>query len=230
MVFHFQYVRHLLSDPVRSRCTFHGLLSVAMRASVNDWRQKKTQALPAQIPSTVQPYLRTMHRPVKPGLQDSGMYRSGQPFPPGPPSLPSPSRPSKVILQRGYREKEGECFQMLRDVIKGHTGEELRTRQEILRKATDLLLTLPMTGGQSEIQASTMIPYETPTRTGPEGTTLAHLGHSCHWPQTWQSDAGFGAATPYHSARFHDQQYHIMSTTQSTSNQSSFPGYGSNYL
>lgn len=75
-----------------------------------------------------------MRRPVKPGLQDSGMYRSGQPFPPGPPSLPSPSRPSKVILQRGYREKEGECFQMLRDVIKGHTGEELRTRQEILRK------------------------------------------------------------------------------------------------
>ena len=64
------------------------------------------------------------------------MHHAGQPFPPDPPSLSSPnsSRPSKVILQRGYREKEGVCFHMLRDVIKDLTGEELRTRQEILRK------------------------------------------------------------------------------------------------
>lgn len=43
-------------------------------------------------------------------------------------------RQNKVILQRQYREKEGECFNTLRDLIKELTGEELQTRYEILRK------------------------------------------------------------------------------------------------
>ncbi|KAG9313361.1 hypothetical protein JVU11DRAFT_5676 [Chiua virens] len=49
------------------------------------------------------------------------------------PSSPS-SRQNKVIIQRQYREKEGECFVILRDVIKKLTGDELQTRQEILKK------------------------------------------------------------------------------------------------
>lgn len=60
------------------------------------------------------------------------MYYAGQSSPPSSPS--PPSRQNKVVLQREYREKEGECFNMLRDVIGDLTGEELRTRQEILRK------------------------------------------------------------------------------------------------
>lgn len=47
--------------------------------------------------------------------------------------LPMP-RQNKVVLQRQYREKEGECFNTLRDVIKELTGDELQTRQDILRK------------------------------------------------------------------------------------------------
>ncbi|KAG6377603.1 hypothetical protein JVT61DRAFT_15421 [Boletus reticuloceps] len=47
--------------------------------------------------------------------------------------LPVP-RQSKVVLQRQYREREGECFNALRDVINELTGEELQKRQEILRK------------------------------------------------------------------------------------------------
>lgn len=77
MVFPFQYVRlHLLSDPVRSgaRSVDYSVSqvlgvaprwgitrttkmlprqSLAVRASVNDWRQKKTRALPGQAPNTV---------------------------------------------------------------------------------------------------------------------------------------------------------------------------------
>lgn len=49
-------------------------------------------------------------------------------------SLPFPSRQTKATMQKQYREKEGECFNMLRDAIKGLTGEEPQTRQEILRK------------------------------------------------------------------------------------------------
>lgn len=37
-------------------------------------------------------------------------------------------------MQRQYREKEGECFNTLRDVIKEVSGDEIHTRQEILRK------------------------------------------------------------------------------------------------
>ena len=52
------------------------------------------------------------------------------------PSSPSSSMPrqNKVVQQRQYREKEGECFNMLRDVIHKLTGEELQTRHDILRK------------------------------------------------------------------------------------------------
>lgn len=53
-----------------------------------------------------------------------------------PPRGPSPSRQNKVILQREYRKKEEKCFSILRDVIKDLTREELRTRQEILRKGS----------------------------------------------------------------------------------------------
>jgi len=181
-----------------------------------------------------------MHRLVGPRLywmRDSRMYRSGQPFPPtGSPSPPPPPpRQNKVILQRGYREKEGDCFKMLRDVIKDLTGEELRTRQEILRKATDLLLSISWekSRGQRETQASSsaLTSYEIPTPTGPEGRTLAHwhLGYpvqsSSQWPQTWQSNAEFDAATPYYGAQIHDQQHHFMSPMDSTFDQSSYPEY-----
>ncbi|KIK96528.1 hypothetical protein PAXRUDRAFT_825845 [Paxillus rubicundulus Ve08.2h10] len=52
--------------------------------------------------------------------------------------LPAP-RPGKADLQRAYRSKEVESFNLLRDVIKDITGEEIQTRNEILRKAIDLL-------------------------------------------------------------------------------------------
>ncbi|KAF8549583.1 hypothetical protein OG21DRAFT_1515036 [Imleria badia] len=60
----------------------------------------------------------------------SSGYRAGISSSP-PSSMP---RHNKVILQRQYREKECECFNTLRDVINELTGEELQTRQEILRK------------------------------------------------------------------------------------------------
>ncbi|KIJ63481.1 hypothetical protein HYDPIDRAFT_112900 [Hydnomerulius pinastri MD-312] len=56
---------------------------------------------------------------------------------------PSPSpKQNKTILQRQYREKEGETFQLLREAIKDLTGEDLGTRTEILSKATQLLRAL----------------------------------------------------------------------------------------
>ncbi|KAF8556808.1 hypothetical protein OG21DRAFT_1520830 [Imleria badia] len=60
------------------------------------------------------------------------MHRANQPPPPGSP--PPPSRQNRVVLQREYREKEAECFNILRDIIKDLTGEELRRRQEVLKK------------------------------------------------------------------------------------------------
>ncbi|KAH0835861.1 hypothetical protein J3R83DRAFT_9732 [Lanmaoa asiatica] len=56
-------------------------------------------------------------------------------YAPAPPDPLSPMpRQSKVISQRQYRANEGECFNTLRQVINELTGEELQTRQEILRK------------------------------------------------------------------------------------------------
>jgi hypothetical protein len=58
-----------------------------------------------------------------------------QPNYPGHGSSHSPSpRPAKADLQRAYRTKEVESFNLLRDVIKDITGEEIQTRNEILRK------------------------------------------------------------------------------------------------
>ncbi|KAF8838797.1 hypothetical protein BDN67DRAFT_1004091 [Paxillus ammoniavirescens] len=63
-----------------------------------------------------------------------------QPNYPGHGSSHSPSpRPAKADLQRAYRSKEVESFNLLRDVIKDLTGEEIQTRNEILRKAIELL-------------------------------------------------------------------------------------------
>ncbi|KIJ05587.1 hypothetical protein PAXINDRAFT_103716 [Paxillus involutus ATCC 200175] len=63
-----------------------------------------------------------------------------QPNYPGHGSSHSPSpRPAKADLQRAYRTKEVESFNLLRDVIKDITGEEIQTRNEILRKAIELL-------------------------------------------------------------------------------------------
>ncbi|KAF8137252.1 hypothetical protein EV363DRAFT_655340 [Boletus edulis] len=74
-------------------------------------------------------------------------------------SLPVP-RQSKVVLQRQYREREGECFNALRDVIKELTGEELQKRQEILRKAIDLLLAALELRKQREAQVVRPTSYE----------------------------------------------------------------------
>ncbi|KAF8137571.1 hypothetical protein EV363DRAFT_1156887 [Boletus edulis] len=186
------------------------------------------------------------------------MYHPNQSLPSGPPPRPPPPPPppeprqSKVISQRGYREKEVDGFNMLRNVIKTITGEELRTRQEILRKgcssygilwmttdifvweATDLLLYYPEIGKQSMGQASNLAAFEAPNSIpGPEDTTLAQSSYyssqPSHWSQTWQSDTEFGAATPYHRTHFHDQQSHFTSTMDSTFNQSSSSGYGEGF-
>ncbi|KIJ61537.1 hypothetical protein HYDPIDRAFT_42515 [Hydnomerulius pinastri MD-312] len=53
-----------------------------------------------------------------------------------------PPKVNKTILQRQYREKEGESFNLLRDAIKELTGEDPGTRSEILSKATQLLRSL----------------------------------------------------------------------------------------
>ncbi|KAG6377380.1 hypothetical protein JVT61DRAFT_15176 [Boletus reticuloceps] len=105
-------------------------------------------------------------------------------------------------------------------------------------EATDLLLCYSEVGKQSMDQASNLAAYEAPNSTpGPEDTTLAQSGYyssqPSHWSQTWQSDAEFGAATPYHRTHFHGQQSHFTSAMDSTFNQSSSSGYGegsSDYL
>ena len=116
------------------------------------------------------------------------MHHAYQPTPPGP--LSPPLRQNRVVLQREYRGKEAECFNILRDVIKDLTGEDLRRRQEILKKgcvsyviprptanilireAIDLLSSFP----ERVAQASTLAANRAYTSTKPEGMALGHLG------------------------------------------------------
>lgn len=50
------------------------------------------------------------------------------------PSPPPQTRQSKAVMQKQYREKEVDCFNTLRDIIKQITKEELQTRYDILTK------------------------------------------------------------------------------------------------
>ncbi|KAG9313360.1 hypothetical protein JVU11DRAFT_5675 [Chiua virens] len=88
-----------------------------------------------------------MYRLENASFQKISMHQTpSYPFPPtGIPPSPQPlaPRPDKASIQREYREKEGECITMLRVIIRNLTGEELRTRQEILRKAIEILKTAP---------------------------------------------------------------------------------------
>ncbi|KAH7887091.1 hypothetical protein F5I97DRAFT_1104230 [Phlebopus sp. FC_14] len=60
-------------------------------------------------------------------------------YPIGPEQSDRPPRQNKTMLQRQYREKEGESFNLLRDTIKELTNEEPQTRYDVLTKATQLL-------------------------------------------------------------------------------------------
>ncbi|KAG2359478.1 hypothetical protein BDR07DRAFT_1488162 [Suillus spraguei] len=50
-----------------------------------------------------------------------------------------PTRKRKIASQRHYREKEGDGFQELRNVIRSVIGETPQTRRETLNKAAELL-------------------------------------------------------------------------------------------
>ena len=120
------------------------------------------------------------------------------PSPLSPLSSPPP-RQNKAISQKEYREKEGEGFNILRNVIRNITGEDPGTRLEILKKgcfsnvipkfatdiflwiATDLLLFYSRNGNRCEGQATSpgQAFHETSTSVPvPKNTALAQ---SCRW-------------------------------------------------
>ncbi|KAG8216915.1 hypothetical protein J3R82DRAFT_7191 [Butyriboletus roseoflavus] len=146
------------------------------------------------------------------------MQRTYQAYSPrGPPSLPS--QQNKVILQREYREKEGECFSTLRDVIKDLTGEELRTRQEILRKGSishgipgprmaadnfyflppviDILWTATEIKKQDSVSAQASADYGTPSPTKPEDTAVGEYSGSTRSTCSSLSTGYFTQSSPW---------------------------------
>ncbi|KAH0826683.1 hypothetical protein J3R83DRAFT_5073 [Lanmaoa asiatica] len=123
-------------------------------------------------------------------------------------------------MQRQYREKEGECFNTLRDVIKKLTGEELQTRQEILRKGRSShvniprvaaniftpkaieLLTVSETGKQTVTQVVRPAPYEMLSSTNPADTTIAEA-HVGGWVQLCTFDRGVHCCRGYPAQSSH---------------------------
>ncbi|KAF8438015.1 hypothetical protein L210DRAFT_942759 [Boletus edulis BED1] len=151
-----------------------------------------------------------------------------------PSPLPLPPR-NKVITQRHYREKEGECFNALRDVIKQLTGEELVTRYEILRKAIDLLLFLPEIKMQE--QAGPVVlpaPYEMSV-TQVSNLANTHPGYPSqpsqpsHWPQLPWQDVEFDAQNARYTSQPHGQQYYPTSNIDSAFEQGSYHDFSENW-
>ncbi|KAF9225699.1 hypothetical protein BS17DRAFT_815416 [Gyrodon lividus] len=87
-------------------------------------------------------------------------------------SLSPPPRQNKTMLQRQYREKEGESFSILRNVIKELAGEKPQTRQEILRKATELLQFLAAEVRRLNQQATTDHTLPRRSELSPPGTAI----------------------------------------------------------
>ncbi|KAN0084135.1 hypothetical protein V8E55_007639 [Tylopilus felleus] len=127
-------------------------------------------------------------------------------YPSSPSPSPLPSRQNKASLQKEYRKEEGESFNALRDAIRNLTGEELRTRLEILRKAVDLITSFSGAENHTIAQNNTLTTYEAPTATQapvPEDIASAHSGsshstQSSYWTQAGPSNAAFEAPTAYY--------------------------------
>ncbi|KAG6377381.1 hypothetical protein JVT61DRAFT_15177 [Boletus reticuloceps] len=146
--------------------------------------------------------------------------------------FPLPQK-NKVITQRQYREKEAECFNALRDVIKQLTGEELVTRVDangFTLEAIDLLLPLPEIRMQE--QAGPVIPPAPYEMSVTEVANLAntHPGYASHWPQPWQ-DVEFDAQNAYYtsSSQSHGQQYYPTSNVDSAFEQGGYHSFSENW-
>ncbi|KAG6377597.1 hypothetical protein JVT61DRAFT_15415 [Boletus reticuloceps] len=176
----------------------------------------------------------------------------GAAAPSSPLSSESVPRQSKVVLQRQYREKEGECFHALRDVINELTGEEPQTRQEILRKGLwivchqcGLLIDLPFAfkatglllaasnirklreGEEGEVQVVHPMPYENRALPAEDAATgyIDHSAQPSHWLQSWHYSAEFDAQSAYCVPQSHGQ-HHMLFSMDSARNPTGSPrGY-----
>ncbi|KAF9235543.1 hypothetical protein BU15DRAFT_64730 [Melanogaster broomeanus] len=86
----------------------------------------------------------------------------------------SPARQRKSSLQRQYREKEQEHFTLLRDAVKELTGEDPPTRQEILKKARELVQYLGSEFKRMNPQTTGYIIV--PHRPGSQSPSSYHIG------------------------------------------------------
>ncbi|KAF8137255.1 hypothetical protein EV363DRAFT_1446149 [Boletus edulis] len=107
------------------------------------------------------------------------------------------------------------------------TGEEPQTRQEILRKATGLLLAASnirkLREGDAQVVHPT--PYENRALTA-EDAAIDHIDSAqpSHWLQSWYSSAEFDAQSAYCVPQSHDQ-HHMLFSMDSARHLTSPRGY-----